>query len=193
MEPGILRKRVSETRLKLAQLMTPNDANILGKVFGGSVLANIDLAASATAQRFSGFVCVTAAFERVDFHQPIEIGSLLELEGHISYAGRTSMEVTVDVYATLLPGGDRTHTNTARVTMVALKDGKPTQVPQLVCENRDELLHYLMGHLRRELRQKRLAEYADIEKRMQTMSDAELTELVEHTRQSREPILDRIG
>ncbi|MBX3097022.1 MAG: acyl-CoA thioesterase, partial [Fimbriimonadaceae bacterium] len=66
-------KRVSETITELAQIMTPSEANILGNVFGGAILAMIDLTASATAQKFSGRVCVTAAFERVDFHTPIEV------------------------------------------------------------------------------------------------------------------------
>ena len=73
-------KRVSETRLRMAQIMTPSDANILGYVFGGSILAMVDLTASATAQKFAGRICVTASFDRVDFHQPVEVGNLVEME-----------------------------------------------------------------------------------------------------------------
>src|SRR5689334_2421749 len=108
-------KRVSETTTRLAQIMTPTDANILGNVFGGSLLAMIDLCASATAQKFTGIICVTAAFDRVDFHFPIEIGELVTLTGCVSYVGRTSMEVTIDVEATNLRKGLTRHTNTARV------------------------------------------------------------------------------
>jgi acyl-CoA hydrolase len=126
-------KTVSSTRTQLAQIMTPLDANVLGKVFGGSLLAMIDLTASATAQRFCGHISVTAAFDRVDFHEPVDVGSLVTMEGIVSYAGRTSMEITIDVFATNLKSGERRQTNTARVTMVAIEDGKPTPVPSLVC------------------------------------------------------------
>ena len=130
-------KRVSETMTRMAQIMTPNDANILGNVFGGSILAMVDLTASATSQKFAGRICATASFDRVDFHHPVEVGNFVEMEGTISFVGRTSMEVTIDVYATNLTRGDRKHTNTARVTMVALdENSRPTAVPRLVCETR---------------------------------------------------------
>ena len=128
--------RVQDTHLKLAQIMTPTDANVLGKVFGGSILSMIDLTASATAQKFAGRVCVTASFERVDFHTPIDVGALVTMRGHVSYAGRTSVEVTIDVTATDLPTGRDTHTNTARVIMVAVENGRPVPVPTLICETR---------------------------------------------------------
>lgn len=168
-------KRVQETTLELAQLMTPNDANVLGKVFGGTVLSLIDLCASATAQKFAGRVCVTAAFERVDFREPVEIGELLTLAGHVSYVGRTSMEVTIDVFATHLPSGNRRHTNTARVTMVAIgDDGRPTPVPCLVCESRHEKAAFILGRLRRELRSSRLAKLEEWSARLTEASDSEL-------------------
>lgn len=80
-------KTVTETRTKLAQIMTPNDANVLGKVFGGSILAMIDLTASATSQKFAGTICVTAAFDRVDFHEPIEVGNLVSMVGTVTLRG----------------------------------------------------------------------------------------------------------
>lgn len=147
-------KTVASTRTQLAQIMTPLDANILGKVFGGSLLAMIDLTASATAQKFSGEICVTAAFDRVDFHEPVEVGSLVSTEGFVSYAGRTSMEITIDVSSTDLKTGVCRHTNTARVTMVAIRNGEPTPVPKLITENRDEKLRFLEGKVRRELRKR---------------------------------------
>src|SRR5262245_49712059 len=95
-------KTVSETRTHLAQIMTPEHANVLGKVFGGAILSMIDLTASAAAQKYSGCISVTASFDRVDFHEPIEVGSLVEMEGYVAYVGRTSMEIVIDVYSTNL-------------------------------------------------------------------------------------------
>jgi acyl-CoA hydrolase len=171
-------KRVKDTLTRLAQIMTPNEANVLGNVFGGAILAMIDLTASATAQKFAGTVCVTAAFERVDFHTPIEVGNLVTMEGTISYAGRTSVEVTIEVTATNLATGESRHSNTARVIMVAMRDGKPSVVPLLVCETRSEKIAFLAGRLRRELRQDRIRQLEGLEKRLTELPEDELDRLV---------------
>lgn len=171
-------KRVSETRTELSQVMTPNDANFLGKVFGGSILALIDLAASSTAQRFSGHICVTASFDRVDFLEPIEIGELVTLTGHVTYVGRTSVEVTIEVTATHLRRNETRHCNTARVTMVALVDGRPVPVPRLICETREEKLRFLEGRLRRELRQEQTRELDQYKKAAGMLTDVKLDQLL---------------
>lgn len=162
----------------MAMVMEPNDANFLGKVFGGQILAKIDLCAYATASRFAGTICVTASFDRVDFHEPIEVGELVTLVGVISYAGRTSVEVTIVVHAENLLLGHRRHTNTARVTMVALKDNRPTPVPKLICETRDDKIGFLEGKLRRELRFKQREERQKIFDDFARSSDEELTALL---------------
>lgn len=168
-------KRVSETVTHLAQIMTPNDANVLGHVFGGSILAMVDLTASATAQKFAGRICVTASFDRVDFHSPIEVGNLVEMEGSVSFVGRTSLEVTIDVFATDLTKGDRRHTNTARVTMVAVGEGgRPTPVPRLVCETREERVRFLEGLTRRQFRGQRIQQMAAVHERLSLATDDDL-------------------
>ncbi len=132
--------------------MTPNDANFLGKVFGGRLLALLDLCAYTTAARFCGDACVTASFDRVDFHQAIEVGEVVTLEGMVSYVGRSSIEVTIEVTAENILQGTKRHTNTARVTMVAIRHNAPVEVPRLICESREDKIHFLQGKLRRELR-----------------------------------------
>lgn len=171
-------KRVSETRLKMAQIMLPNDANQLGKVFGGSILSLIDLTASAVASQFAGHLCVTASFDRVDFHQPVEIGDMVELDGFVSFVGRTSVEVTIDVHAVDLPHGTRRHVNTARVTMVAVNEGRPTPVPRLICETREDRLRFLEGKIRREIRAERTAQMNQLVECLTPMTDAQLDDLI---------------
>ena len=170
-------KRVTDTHLHMAQLMTPNDANILGKVFGGSILSLIDLTAAACAQKFSGKVCVTASFDRVDFVAPVEIGQMVELLASINYVGRTSMEVSVEVHASDLRQGSRQLVNTARVTMVAVEDGKPVPVPRLICETREEKLAFIEGRVRREIRGERIRELQALLAEIEKKSDAELDAL----------------
>ncbi len=158
--------------------MTPTEANFLGKVFGGSLLSLIDLCASATAQKYSSLISVTASFDRVDFHDPIEIGELVTLTGTVSYVGRTSMEVVIDVDATNLRTGVRRHTNTARVTMVAMKDGRPHPVPPLVCHTREDKIRFIEGKMRREYRKQRLVEIEERRNMLENSTDAELDRLI---------------
>lgn len=172
-------RTVASTRVELTEVMTPSDANFLGKVFGGRILALLDLVAYAASSKFSGTLCVTASVDRVDFHEPIEVGELVTCVGHVTYVGRTSLEVTIEVYAQNVLKGTERHTNTARVTMVALDPhGKPMPVPWLLCETREEKLHFLEGRLRRELRGRQKEERERIYESFRSADDAELERLL---------------
>lgn len=167
-------RTVTSTRVEMSEVMTPGHANFLGKVFGGSILSLIDLCAYTTASRFSGEVCVTASFDRVDFHEPIEVGEFVTMVGMVSYAGRTSVEVTIQVFAEDIRKRGRRHTNTARVTMVAVREGTPVRVPALICETKEEKQKYLEGKLRRELRALQGRQVKDYAERLLTLSETEL-------------------
>jgi acyl-CoA hydrolase len=172
-------KTVSSTRVEMAEVMQPNDANFHGKVFGGRILALLDLVAYVATSRYAGHLSVTASFDRVDFHEPIEVGELVTFIGHITYVGRTSMEVTIEVYAENVLKGDKRHTNTARVTFVAVgENGRPVLVPPLVCETREEKIRFLEGRLRRELRGRQKSDFSNLAIRFGTSDDAELDRLI---------------
>lgn len=158
----------------MSKVMEPTDANFLGKVFGGSILSLLDLTAYAVSARFAGNICVTASIDRVDFHEPIEVGELVVCEGFVSFVGRTSVEVTIEVFAENIYVGVRRHTNTARVTMVSITDGKPSPVPRLICETREDKLRFLEGRLRRELRGKQREEFDRVKAELQALDDTEL-------------------
>lgn len=173
-------KTVASTRVTMSEVMTPNDANFLGKVFGGRILALLDLVAYAASSRFAGTLCVTASFDRVDFHEPIEVGELVSCIGHVTYVGRTSLEVTIEVSAENVLLGTNRYTNTARVTMVAMgADGKPVEVPRLICESREDKIRFLEGKLRRELRGRQREELDRIAGQFHLADDAELDRLLE--------------
>ncbi|HVT14133.1 MAG TPA: acyl-CoA thioesterase [Fimbriimonadaceae bacterium] len=173
-------KTVSSSRAEMSEVMQPNSANLVGKVFGGTILSLIDLCAYASSSRFAGGLCVTASFDRVDFHEPIDVGELVTLIGHVTYVGRTSVETTIEVYAENLYTGNRRHTNTARVTMVHLDEGlRPKEVPRLICETREDKVRFLEGRLRREFRFKENEERERIAARFQAASDPDLERLLE--------------
>ena len=179
MPPELPAKTVASTKTVLAELIEPGDANYLGKAFGGAILAKIDLCAYATASRFAGTICVTASFDRVDFHVPIEVGELVRLEGRVSFAGTTSVEVTIEISSENVMTGEKRHTNTARVTMVALKNGVKTRVPRLVPESREERLDYLDARVRRATRARLRADREAIRARLDAATDDQLLAFME--------------
>lgn len=171
-------RTVSASRTTMSEVMQPNDANFVGNVFGGRLLSMIDLCAYTVSARHSGEMCVTASFDRVDFLEPIFVSEVVIMEGYATYVGRTSIEITIEVYAENVLQRTRRHTNTARVTMVAIRDFKPVQVPPLICETREEKLRFLEGRLRRELRTQHQADREALEARARAATDEELDRLL---------------
>jgi acyl-CoA hydrolase len=123
---------LAESHTEMTELLLPNDTNNLGRALGGAVLHWMDVCGAIAAMRFSDRQCVTAAMDHVDFIAPIDLGEVVVLEGFVFEAGRTSVEVKVDVRAEN-PRTDETRaTTTSFFTFVALDDdGRPTRVPGL--------------------------------------------------------------
>jgi acyl-CoA hydrolase len=146
---------VAHSQVTMTQLMAPQDSNLLGNVFGGVILAAVDRIAYVCASRHSGRPCVTASFDQVDFRSAIEVGEVVTLKASVNTVGRTSVEVGVRVEAEPVRGGDRRHTNSCYVTMVAIDDeGRPTAVPRLELETEEELHRWHDAEERREARLK---------------------------------------
>lgn len=143
-------RRPSETAVLLAQLMQPADANFMGVIHGGVIMKLIDETAGVCAFRFCRTRCVTAAIDRIDFHYPVAIGSMVRFQAMINHAGKTSMEIGVRVEAEDLKTGTLTHTNSAYLVFVALDElGHPTQVPRLVPETEIEKRRWQEAEKRR--------------------------------------------
>ncbi len=123
----------------MVQLVLPNDANTLGNVLGGMVLHWMDLAAAVVAHRHCRSEAVTASMDEVSFLAPIRVGQLAVISARMTYAGRTSMEIRVDVQREDLLSGERRETSTAYLTFVAIdKKGQPKPVPPLILETESE-------------------------------------------------------
>jgi acyl-CoA hydrolase len=171
-------KFADETEVRSSQLMTPETVNFFGKVHGGHVLRLMDNHAYVCAARYAGTVCVTAAVDRVDFYEPINVGELLTLVARINYVGRSSMEVEIDVYAEDIPMGLVRHTNTCQITMVSLVDGKPQPVPRLIPRTREDKARYIQAKMRREMSLKYREERDRFLEQFSGMSDEELDALI---------------
>ena len=137
---GRLSRTVRESQHESSALMLPQDANNLGNVFGGVIMALVDKTAAVAAIRHARSTCVTASIDRVDFREPIHLGDLVVLKASVNFVGRTSMEVGVRVEAEDLVTGVRRHTNSCYLTFVAVDDsGCPREVPELIAETEAEL------------------------------------------------------
>ena len=132
-------KRVSESRVIIAQAMNPENANPAGNVHGGDIMKLIDAAGGVAATRHARAHVVTASIDRLDFHHPVFIGDVLTLKASVNYVGRTSMEVGVRVEAENPLTGEVRHTGSAYLTFVSLDANKrPTPLPPLILETDEE-------------------------------------------------------
>ena len=153
MPKQIKERTVRHSITTLSDLTYPPNANIHGNVFGGHILQMVDKAAAVCGARHAGSACVTVAMDRVEFLVPIKVGDFVIVEAQINYAGKTSMEIGVEVYAEDLIEGSRRHTNSCLVTMVAVDEkGRPLSVPRLSMETPEEKSRYAAAETRRSQR-----------------------------------------
>ncbi|MCA2964502.1 MAG: acyl-CoA thioesterase [Acidobacteriota bacterium] len=137
-QPG---RPVSESASEMSEFALPNDANVLGTLFGGKVMAMVDLAASLAAARHARCPVVTASVDQMTFLYPIHIGQLVTLKSSVNRVFRTSMEVGVKVFIEDLRTREIKHTSSAYLTFVAVApDGGKVPVipviPQTEAEQR---------------------------------------------------------
>jgi uncharacterized protein (TIGR00369 family) len=146
-------KTTSESRLTLNQLMLPEHANAMGNVHGGVIMKLVDEAGGLCATRHARRPAVTVAIDSMTFDKPVHVGELLELTSEVTWTGRTSMEVVVNVVAENPLTGDRTPTNSAYLVYVALDArGQPTPVPPLLPETEAERGRMTAAQKRQEYR-----------------------------------------
>ena len=116
--------------LTLRTLAMPADANAAGDIFGGWVMAQMDLACGIrAAERAKGRV-VTAAVKEMFFAKPMKVGDTLSVYIDITKVGRTSMTLEVEAWAQRYLSDVMEKVTHAEFVMVALdQNGKPTPVP----------------------------------------------------------------
>lgn len=142
-------KTAKETLSITTIIVLPNDTNTQGNLFGGQLLAWMDVISSVAAHRHCKRVVVTAAVNNVSFQKPIRHASIVTLEAKVSRAFSTSMEIIVDVFVEDQITGEREKCNEAIYTFVAVdQNGAPINVPELIPETVDEKKRF-EGALRR--------------------------------------------
>lgn len=151
-------KTPSQTYTEQVHIVRASDLNGSKRLFGGNLLAWIDITAAIVARRHSECNVTTVAIDDLHFIAPAYSNDTVVLCGKMTYAGRTSMEVTVESYVEHLDG-TRNPINRAHVVMVALgPDDRPCEVPKLLPETDEEKAQFLAGEKRKQLRIQRQAE-----------------------------------
>jgi acyl-CoA hydrolase len=137
----------------MTEYVLPQHANALGGVFGGQIMAWVDLCAAICAQRHSGKMCVTAFVDDLKFEGTVRVGEVVRLRADVSATFRTSMEITVVVEGENSRTSQRWPCVRACLTFVAIDDaGKPTPIPPLALDCDETKRSQAEGERRRQAR-----------------------------------------
>ena len=118
---------------ELRMMPAPSDANVYGDVFGGWIMAQVDIAGSLPATRRANGRVATIAVNSFIFKNPVFVGDLLSFYAEIVKVGNTSITVNVEVYAER----NRLQACIVKVTEATLiyvatdSDRKPRKVPPI--------------------------------------------------------------
>ena len=122
------------------------------RLFGGQLMAWIDVVAAVAARRYAKAAVTTAAVDNLSFIQPAYLNDTVVQEARVTWTGRTSLEVRVDSFVEHL-SGERTLVNIAYLVFVALDENdRPKEVPKFIPETDEEKAEYEAAKRRRAVR-----------------------------------------
>ena len=141
--------KVSQSYASATHIVLPNDTNTLGNLMGGQLLYWMDIVGGVSAHRHCRQAVVTASIGNVSFQSPIKLGDIVTIEAKVSRSFNSSMEVVLDVYVEDHQTGEKTPSNQAMYTFVALNPkGRTIEVPSAIPETLEDHKRY-DGALRR--------------------------------------------
>ena len=122
----------SDKELVLKVIPMPADTNSNGDIFGGWVMAQVDLAGAVIPARYVRGRMATVAVNEFIFKQPVRVGDILSFFASVKRIGRTSITVEVEVFAERFGAqGHFVKVTEATTTYVAIDDqGKPRPIPK---------------------------------------------------------------
>ena len=143
------KKTAASTKAIMTEIVLPNDTNTLGNLMGGRLLHLMDICSAISAHRCCNRVVVTASVNNVSFAHPIKLGDIITLESKVTRTFNSSMEVFIEVFVEDHRTGEKTLSNNAYYTFVAVDQiGTPIEVPKVTSETEEEKKQY-EGALRR--------------------------------------------
>ncbi|MGA2336904.1 MAG: acyl-CoA thioesterase [Terriglobales bacterium] len=144
---------VRESASEMAEIVLPNDANVLNALLGGRLMHWIDLAGAMAAHRHSRQHVVTASIDHLDFLVPVRVGDFVILRSSVNRVFHTSMEVGVKVWVENYRAEESRHVSSAYLTFVAVDvAGNRLPVPPVIPETEEEKRRYDGALRRREIR-----------------------------------------
>ncbi|HEX2909711.1 MAG TPA: acyl-CoA thioesterase [Chloroflexia bacterium] len=144
-------KTIAESETVTSRLMEVLDSNAHGNVHGGVIMRMIDESAAIVAIKHSRRPVVTARVDQLNFLEPAYIGEVVTLHCALTFVGRTSMEVAVEVTAESLRTAETRRVCSCNIIYVALDENrKPVQVPPLKATNEEERQRIERAKARRE-------------------------------------------
>ena len=151
-------KKVADSYTHHVQILSQSSLNGYRRLFGGRLMEWIDIVAAVVARRHCNMNVTTAAVDSLVFKKPAFANDTVAIDGYITYAGKTSMEICVETFVENLDGS-KDPINTAYVVMVAIdQDGKPAEVPKLILESDRDRQNYEAALRRKEYRKIRANE-----------------------------------
>ena len=128
--PAVLKSLPADMELVLKVIPMPADTNGNGDIFGGWVMAQVDLAGSVLPARYAQGRMATVAVNEFIFKQPVRVGDLLSFYAAVRRVGRTSVTVKVEVFAERIrQQGEYVKVTEASLTYVAIdENGRPRPV-----------------------------------------------------------------
>jgi acyl-CoA thioesterase YciA len=115
--------------LALRTLAMPADTNPSGDIFGGWLLAQMDIAGGMMAHHRARGRVATVAIDSMMFHQPVKVGDTVCCYAHLEKTGHSSMTFRIQAWIIREAGGDRLKVTEGIFTYVALgPDGRPRLV-----------------------------------------------------------------
>jgi acyl-CoA thioesterase YciA len=122
----------TDQELVLKVIPMPGDCNANGDIFGGWVMAHVDLAGAVVPARYAGGRMATVAVNEFVFKHPVRVGDILSFFAKLTRIGRTSITVKIEVYAERFGSQSQyTKVTEALLTYVAIDEaGKPREVPK---------------------------------------------------------------
>jgi len=120
-----------QRELVLRVMPMPADSNANGDIFGGWIMAQVDIAGAVPVMRIARGRIATVAVNEFIFKQPVSVGDLLSFYATVTRVGKTSVTVHVEVFAERNPADPQiVKVTEANLTYVAIdRDGRPRQIP----------------------------------------------------------------
>ncbi len=107
------------------------DTNPAGDIFGGWLMAQMDLAAGNAATRRARGRCATVAVEAMTFLSPVSVGDEVSLYAEVASVGRTSLRIAVEAWRRVRAGDETNQVTRAVFTFVAIgPDRRPRPMPE---------------------------------------------------------------